>query len=216
MVSNVALVIGKMKLDTGVEATALVPTHPAQLDSFDTRKGVIESVFKTQRFDLMHYFGDSGRGELAGPNAGRYLSLAKDTRTLRLVEIGAVEAERAFFKRRPLVMLNCCEGAQKSKLLGGLDSFPHVFIDNACIGCVGTIWPVHSRAANRFMSALYKELANDTFVPAAMKQARKSVLDEARAEGTSAADRLHLTLAARAYVYYGPPDLRCSFTRRTS
>jgi hypothetical protein len=86
--------------------------------------------------------------------------LASDERTLRLLEIGAVEEERAFFKRNPLVILNCSEGTQKSDLLGGPDSFPHSFIDNACVACVGSVWPVESRAANRFVSALYLHLAD--------------------------------------------------------
>jgi hypothetical protein len=214
-VSNIALVIGKMREDSTVETEAMDVTAPAHRSTFDTRRTLIDEVFKTRRFDLMHYFGHSGAGEQKGPQIGRYLSFARDERTLRLQDIGAVEAERAFFSRSPLIVLNCCEGIQTSALLGGPESFPHSFIDNACIACIGTIWPIDSRAGNRFMTALYEHLAKDDFLHIAVMKARRNLLDRARHRDTPADEKLYLTLAARAYVYYGPPDLRCKFVERT-
>lgn len=121
-----------------------------------------------------------------------------------------------FLQPKSSHILNCCEGIQPSILLAGPESFPHRFIDNACIACVGTIWPVDSRAANRFMTLLYHQLAEYVSFPEAVKTARDSLLKQAREDTADPNERLYLTLAARAYVYYGPPDLRCQFKRKPS
>lgn len=212
-VSDIALVIGKMKRDATVEREAFDPTTPACFTTFNTRQELIDKVFKTNRFNLMHYFGHSGGGEEKGPRLGRYLSLAKDKETLRLQEIGARHAHRRFFGCNPIIVLNCCDGVQPSALLGGPESFPHCFIDNACVACVGSIWPVDSRAGNRFMTALYTHLANGDFFHEAVKSARDDLLKLAKSTA-SPNQKLALTLAARAYVYFGPPDLRCTFVGR--
>jgi CHAT domain len=214
-VRDIALVVGNMKQDSTVEHQAFDPTAPARYTIFNTRRGLIDDVFKTNRFNLMHYFGHCGRGEEKGPEMGRYLSLAEDKRTLRLQDIGAIDAEREFFSRNPVIVLNCCDGVQSSALLGGPESFPHCFIDNACIACVGSIWPVDSRAGNRFMTSLYAHLASGEFFHNAVKSARHELLDRARSTDEPK-EKLALTLAARAYVYYGPPDLRCTFVGRDS
>jgi CHAT domain-containing protein len=202
-----------MKYDAGVENDAIDATAPASRKIFDTRSKFIDEVFKTEDFDLLHYFGHSGEGAEKGPRRGRYLSFAQDEETLRLQEIGALEEERAFFSRNPLIVLNCCDGIQTSALIGGPESFPHSFIDNACIACVGTTWPVDSRAGNRFMIALYAHLAEGDFLHIAVMKARRDLLDRAK-ESAEPEEKLYLTLAARAYVYYGPPDLKCVFAKR--
>jgi len=210
-VSNIALVLGKMKETSQVEQTALAYLKPAAFAKIDTRKDLIDRVFKTSNFEFLHYFGHCGRGELSGPNAGRFLSLANDTRTFRLSDLGLLDDEKQFFRSAPFVVLNCCDGTDASDLFDGNDSFPHRFIDNASVAFVGALWPIDSRAANRFVSAFYERLRNSAFVAQALHETRRHMLAEARKPETVARDKLFLTLAARSYVYYGPPDLRCVF-----
>jgi CHAT domain-containing protein len=163
-----------MKEDSQVEQTAIECLKPAKVKRIDTRKNLIDLVLKTSDFDLFHYFGHSGRGEESGPSAGRYLSLAKDSRTYRLSDLGELEAERKFFQSAPLVVLNCCDGTDISDLFDGIDGFPHRFIKNASVAFVGALWPVDSRAANRFVSAFYERLSKSTFVVQALHETRAS------------------------------------------
>jgi CHAT domain-containing protein len=174
---------------------------------------LIDQVFKTSDFELFHYFGHSGLDKGRGPSAGRYLTLAKDKRTYRLSDLGELEAERKFFESAPMVVLNCCDGTDISDLFEGADSFPHRFIKNASVAFVGALWPVDSRAANRFVTAFYERLSTSAFVVHALHETRKHILAEARKLDATSKERLFLTLAARAYVYYGPPDLRCAFKK---
>jgi chaperonin GroEL len=103
LISEIALVVGQMKQDPAVEKLVFKPVNRANVEPFDKYDLLIENVFKTERFDLMHYYGHSGEGEKDGPRTGRYLSLASDARTLRLQEIGAVNDECVFFNRNPLI-----------------------------------------------------------------------------------------------------------------
>jgi hypothetical protein len=211
-VSNIALVVGKMKQDSKVEESALAWLKPATFKQIRTRKQLIDLVFRTSDFELLHYFGHCGRGQETGPQAGRFLSLADDSKTFRLSELGLLDEEREFFRAAPLIVLNCCEGTGASGLFDGIESFPHRFIENDSVAFVGALWPIDSRAANRFVSAFYDRLSRSSYVAHALHETRKQILSEARAPGTAASERLFLTLAARAYVYYGPPDLRCAFS----
>jgi hypothetical protein len=60
------------------------------------------------------------------------------------------------------------------------------------------------------MAALYAHLAHGELFPEAVRSARQDLLEKAKS-ADSPSEKLNLILAARAYVYYGPPDLRCTF-----
>ena len=111
------------------DATAVFEAiKPADFEEFSTKQDLFDQVFKRVVFDLLHYFGHSGGGDATGPEKGRFLSLADDEGTIRLLDISRRD-NKPFFSRCPLIILNCCDAAQISSLLSGGDSFPHRFVE---------------------------------------------------------------------------------------
>jgi hypothetical protein len=169
------------------------------------RSDVIERLFKTSDFDLIHFTGhcrvnDKGFGGL---------ELA-DGSFLRLVDIGQLETERAFAKAQPFVMVNACASGQPYVALTNSDSFPHRFVKSQACAFIGTLWPVSGPVANEFAQLFYAELAGKP-IGLALLAAKKALVDQSAEHGeaeVSPQRKLARQVAVRSYCLFANPDLR--------
>jgi HemY protein N-terminus/CHAT domain len=215
-VSKVAYVLGQMNRPPSDGKAIFNAIEPTTVEEVTTKHDLFEKVFAQDSFNLFHYYGHSGGGESKGPDAGRFLSLAKDRDTIRLIDVGRPD-HGAFFSRSPLIMLNCCDAAGITLLLGGKDSFPHRFVQSSAVACIAPLWPVDSAAAHRFAAFFYDYAAKGQFLHTAVKLARQDLINFSKSDRSlSRHERRAYCLAARAYVFYGPPDLKLSFMKRAA
>ena len=79
-ISDIALVLGKMKQDPSVEVMALASTGLAEFRTFE-KYDELKQMFRSGEFNVMHYFGHSGEIVQPGAQRGRYLNLEVETTT---------------------------------------------------------------------------------------------------------------------------------------
>jgi hypothetical protein len=177
-----------------------------QTETFGTRAAVIESVFKTDTFDLIHFTGHCRENE--GTESG--LELA-DGSFLRLADVGELESERKFAKANPFVLLNACASAKPLLGIMQMDSFGHRFVTNQACAVVGTLWPVAGDIATEFAERFYIALQTDT-VGRALLSAKQSLVGSAPIKDAEleTEDVLSLArqIAVRSYCLFANPDLR--------
>ena len=204
-VQKVAFLKGTDKAFAADEAL-LNSVFKGRTETFETRSDVVEKVFMTADFDLIHFTGHCRRkGDAMGG-----LELA-DGNYLRLIEIGQLEAERKFTTVNPFVMLNACASAQPYLGLTQSDSFAHRFVTSQACAVVGTLWPVETRVANDFAQKFYTELAKKPIGEAllAAKMALVAAADEKSGGDRQAAlQQLARQVAVRSYCLYANPDFR--------
>ena len=173
-------------------------------ETFDGRAAVIDKLFKTAEFDLIHFTGHCRKKD----DATGALELADGT-FLRLIEIGQLESERAFTKVNPFIMLNACSSAQPHVGLMQRDSFAHRFVASQACAVVGTLWPIDGSVANEFAKRFYAELTLKPIGRALIDA--KLTLVAATAEETTAEGSLRQLarqVAVRSYCLFANPDLR--------
>jgi hypothetical protein len=176
-------------------------------ETFVTKADVINKLFKTSEFDLIHFTGHCRKKD----DATGGLELA-DGKFLRLIEIGQLESERAFTKTNPFVMLNACASAQPYLGLTRQDSFAHRFITSQACAVVGTLWPVESSVANDFAKLFYAELSSKP-VGQALLDAKLTLVTATAANNDEGDEkqslrRLARQVAVRSYCLFANPDLR--------
>jgi CHAT domain len=126
-----------------------------------------------------------------------------------LIEIGQLEAERAFAKARPFVMINACASSQPYVALSNRDSFPHRFVTSQACAVVGTLWPVSGPVANEFSRLFYDELHRKP-IGQALLTAKKALVQKNDDQGVvlSPQRKLAREIAVRSYCLFANPDLR--------
>jgi CHAT domain-containing protein len=181
--------------------------YPGRTVTFSRRSEVVEKLFKSSDFDLIHFTGHCRQREQTSGG----LELADGT-FLRLIEIGQLESERAFAIAQPFVMLNACASAQPYLGLLRRGSFAHRFVTSSACAVVGTLWPVDGSVANEFADHFYAELASKPIGEALLAAKLALVREDATAgKGTSevpALRRLARQVAVRSYCLFANPDLR--------
>jgi hypothetical protein len=185
--------------------------YPNRIVCFERRSDVVDHLFKTAEFDLIHFTGHCQR-DPRGFSGG--LELA-DGSMLRLIEIGQLEAERAFATAQPFVMLNAC--ASVRPFLGltssGHGSFAHRFVIRQACAVVGTLWPVAGAVANEFAQRFYHELAANKPIGRALLDAKLALVREDVNDVNGGGEvlslrRLARQVAVRSYCLFANPDLR--------
>jgi hypothetical protein len=180
--------------------------YPDRTFTFERRSEIIDKVFKTSDYDLIHFTGHC-RQENMG-----ILDLA-DGSFLRLIEIGQLKSESAFTDAQPFVMLNACASAQPYLGLVQRGSFAHRFVTSSACAFVGTLWPVESSVANEFAERFYTALASKP-IGQALMAAKRSLMHENARDGSDSMDkianmrRLAQQVAVRSYCLFANPDLR--------
>jgi hypothetical protein len=169
------------------------------------RSEVIERLFKTSDFDLIHFTGHCRQtaGEIGG------LELA-DGSFVRLIEIGQLESERTFASAQPFVVLNACSSAQPYLGVTQKDSFAHRFVTSRACALLGTLWPVSGPVATEFVQKFYAELSRLPIGQALLAAKLSLVQDVASDSGgePSPLRRLARQVAVRSYCIFANPDLR--------
>lgn len=201
--------VGKVAFLTGgVEASDidrefLEKHYPGRMIVFDKHADVVEKLFKTADFDLIHFTGHCRQKDqsLAG------LELADGT-FLRAIDIGQLERERIFAAAQPFVFLNACSSAQPYLGLVQRGSFVHRFVTSRASAVVGTLWPVAGAVANEFAQHFYGELARKPIGEALLAAKAALVDDGAAIEPASSITRLARQVAVRSYCLFANPDLR--------
>jgi len=181
--------------------------YPNRTVTFARRSDIVDKVFKTSDFDVIHFTGHCREQDRAGGG----LELA-DGSFLRLIEIGQLESERTFAAAQPFVMLNACASAQPYLGLTQRGSFAHRFVTSRACAVVGTLWPVAGPVANEFAQRFYDELATKP-IGRALLAAKLALLRETAGNGeatdeVSTARRLARQVAVRSYCLFANPDLR--------
>lgn len=175
-------------------------------ETFGARAEVVEKIFKTANFDLIHFTGHCRqKDETQGG-----LELA-DGSFLRLGDVGQLEAERKFSTVYPFVLLNACSSATPFLGLTQRDSFGHRFVTSQACAVVGTLWPVSGPIANDFAQRFYAALSSETIGKALLtaKDALVNASDDSDADAKQKAVRkLARQVAARSYCLFANPDLR--------
>jgi hypothetical protein len=175
--------------------------------TFAGRTDIVNKLFKTSDFDLIHFTGHCRQQDKASGG----LELADGT-FLRLIEIGQLESERAFAAAQPFVMLNACASAQPYLGLTQRGSFAHRFVTSRACAVVGTLWPVPGAVANEFAERFYTELASKPIGRALLAAKLALVRDEmgsrAGTDEVSRLRRLARQVAVRSYCLFANPDLR--------
>jgi hypothetical protein len=203
-IRRVAFLKGNDKASDGDEVL-LNRLYPGFTTTLTKRSEVIEQLFKTSHFDLIHFTGHCRQMEktLGG------LEMADGT-SVRLLEIGQLEAERAFAAAQPFVVLNACASAQPYLGLTQKDSFAHRFVTSRACALLGTLWPVSGPVATEFAERFYAELGRLPIGQALL--AAKLALVQANAdehqEGVSPIRRLARQVAVRSYCLFANPDFR--------
>jgi mannose-1-phosphate guanylyltransferase / mannose-6-phosphate isomerase len=174
-----------------------------EAETFERSSDVVEKVFKTAHFDLIHFTGHCRRRE-DGATGG--LELADGT-FLRLIEIGRLESERAFTTASPFVMLNTCASAQPYLGVTQHGSFTHRFITSKACAVVGTLWPVSGPVANDFAKHFYTELATKP-IGRAMLDAKLALVNASATGRDDRIEKIARQLAARSYCLFANPDLQ--------
>jgi hypothetical protein len=189
-----------------IDEAHLGKLFPNQTVTFCRRSDIIDLVFKTHDFDLIHFTGhcrvdEAGRGGL---------ELA-DGSFLTLLEVGQLEEERRFAEAEPFVMLNACASGQSYMVLTDRGSFAHRFITSRACAVVGTLWPVAGPVANDFTQRLYAHLDKGESIGRALLSAKVELLE--RDVGRPETEMLRLQklarqVAVRSYCLFANPDLR--------
>ncbi|QPF86585.1 CHAT domain-containing protein [Bradyrhizobium genosp. L] len=179
-----------------------------QAETFGARGEVVEKIFKTANFDLIHFTGHCRQKD----DTQGGLELA-DGSFLRLGDVGQLEAERKFAASYPFVLLNACASATPFLGLTQRDSFGHRFVMSQACAVVGTLWPVSGPIANDFAQRFYAALSAET-IGRALLTAKKALADGTDAGGADerqkALRKLARQVAARSYCLFANPDLRVS------
>jgi CHAT domain len=205
-VRKVALLKGCAEAFKADEAL-LNKVYPNRTVTFTRRSEVIEKLFKTSDFDLIHFTGHCRQQDKTSGG----LELA-DGSFLRLIEIGQLESERSFATAQPFVMLNACASAQPYLGLTHHGSFAHRFVGSRACAVVGTLWQVAGAVANEFAQRFYVELASDKPIGQALLAAKLALVHENK-KGDSTDEvpplqRLARQVAVRSYCLFSNPDLR--------
>jgi HEAT repeat protein len=181
--------------------------YPERTVTFAGRTDIVNKLFKTSDFDLIHFTGHCRQQDKASGG----LELADGT-FLRLIEIGQLESERAFAAAQPFVMLNACASAQPYLGLTQRGSFAHRFVTSRACAVVGTLWPVAGTVANEFVERFYTELASKPIGQALLAAKLALVRDDTGIrDGTDEVSRLRRLarqVAVRSYCLFANPDLR--------
>jgi CRP-like cAMP-binding protein len=182
--------------------------YPNRTICFERRSDVVEKLFKTSEFDLIHF---TGHCREQGASSGG-LELA-DGSSLGLMEIGQLEVERVFANAQPFVMLNACASVRPYLGLIHNGSFAHRFVTSRACAVVGTLWPIAGAVANEFAQHFYRELATNKPIGRALLNAKlalvKMGVDAANnADEVPSLRRLARQIAARSYCLFANPDLR--------
>jgi hypothetical protein len=182
--------------------------YPNRAVTFTRRSDVVEKLFKTSDFDLIHFTGHCRQQDKTSGG----LELA-DGSFLRLIEIGQLESERAFATAQPFVMLNACASAQPYLGLTHNGSFAHRFVTSNACAVVGTLWPVAGAVANEFAQRFYAELASNKPIGQALLAAKLALVRENAGDDNSPGEvpslrRLARQVAVRSYCLFANPDLR--------
>jgi CspA family cold shock protein len=180
--------------------------YPNRTVTFARRQDIINNLFKTSDFDLIHFTGHCRQRDKASGG----LELA-DGKFLRLIEIGRLESERTFAAAQPFVMLNACASVQPYLGLTQRGSFAHRFVTSRACAVVGTLWPVAGPVANEFVERFYTELATKPIGQALLATKLALVRDDAGtrdgSEEASLLRRLARQVAVRSYCLFANPDL---------
>ncbi|WP_316226745.1 CHAT domain-containing protein [Bradyrhizobium sp. SZCCHNS3052] len=176
-------------------------------ETFESRQEVIEKIFKTKNFDLIHFTGHCRQNDEAIGG----LEMA-DGSYLRLSDVGQLEIERRFAGANPLVFLNACASAKPYLGLTQRDSFGHRFVVNQACAVIGTLWPVAGDVANEFSRKFYEALASEP-ISRALLTAKAALITEADEDVSDEDEQLALRrlarqVAARSYCLFSNPDLR--------
>ena len=141
-VDRLALLAGRDDL-LKAEKSAIEARIAAEIEDFVELPKVEAEVFRSERFQAIHYIGHHERSALRGtPNAG--LALAGGG-VLQLVDLDDDRITEFFTKTRPIVMLNGCESVLPGAVLTLRDTFPHRFMRLEAAAFIGTLWPVERR-----------------------------------------------------------------------
>lgn len=202
---KVAILMGKTNA-SGTDRLMLEETFPGMATIIECHAEVIDLVFKSKNFDIIHFTGHCSIDE-----AGRGGLQLADGSFLGLREIGQLEEERRFSEAQPFVMLNACASGQPYAALIERDSFAHRFVTSRACAFVGTLWPVDGRVANDFARRLYTHLSSGKTIAAALLLAKTELVGLASEEltaGLSDVQRLATRVAVRSYCVFANPDLR--------
>ena len=207
-VRKVAFLKGCAEAFTADEAL-LNKIYPNRTVTFTRRSEVVEKLFKTSDFDLIHFTGHCRQQDKTSGG----LELA-DGSFLRLIEIGQLESERSFAAAQPFVMLNACASVRPYLGLTHHGSFAHRFVTSHACAVVGTLWPVAGAVANEFAQRFYVELASDKPIGQALLAAKLALVHENYGNNSSSPNQvpalrqLARQVAVRSYCLFANPDLR--------
>lgn len=181
--------------------------YPGRTITFSRRSDIVEKLFKSSDFDLIHFTGHCRQREQTSGG----LELA-DGSFLRLIEIGQLESERAFATAQPFVMLNACASAQPYLGLLHRGSFAHRFVVSSACAVVGTLWPVDGSVANEFAERFYSELGSkpigQALLAAKLALVRQDAMNGGSTSQATPLRRLGRQVAVRSYCLFANPDLR--------
>jgi CHAT domain-containing protein len=178
--------------------------YPNRTVCFERRSDVVDKLFKTADFDLIHFTGHCRQQDATSGG----LELA-DGSLLRLIEIGQLGAERTFAAAQPFVMLNACASVRPYLGLTHQGSFAHRFVTSRACAVVGTLWPVASAVANEFAQYFYGELATNKPIGRALLDAKLALVQRAN-DAVLPLQQLARQVAVRSYCLFANPDLRLS------
>jgi len=189
-----------------VDKVLLESIFPKRTTVFARHSDVIEKVFRSSEYDLIHFTGHCQQQD----NHSGGLELADGT-FLRVIEIGQLEEERAFAAAHPFVLLNACSSAQPYLGLTQRGSFAHRFVTSRASAVVGTLWPIAGPVANEFARRFYAELSNKP-IGQALLAAKLALVEECtEPEGSTEITSIHRLarqVSARSYCLFANPDLR--------
>jgi len=177
--------------------------------------------FTRRRFDIIHYAGhvafDPGNPKRCGLVLGKKKEGDKDG--FEILTVDEI-ANALTMSKHPLVFLNgCCSARQSTPTYVDHETkaFRNKKLDSlaaACLGVkgegarafIGSLWPVHDKAAQEFAVAFYEQLIKkETTVGAALLAARTQA---AKLDGAG-----HTWVS---FVYYGDPELRIADSKSGS
>ncbi|MEM6890363.1 MAG: CHAT domain-containing protein [Pseudomonadota bacterium] len=219
-VDGVALVEGDLTHGFAKEEQAVLTAIPNGRHAKVRSSNKVKSqVFARSDHRLMHYKGHIGKSRWRQDDLQDVveripprLSMAEG-RSLKMSEIGAMDNQRKFFEKQPVVVLNGCDGALRTEFIGGESSFPRHLQGLRAAVIVATNWQVSETPASEFSAAFYSALMQSNRVTTAIKHAREVLLKEAWKfkEAKSSVEFRKYYLTAYGYVYYGPSDLGIDF-----
>jgi len=204
-IRKVAVLVGKANA-SNVDRVMLGEIFPGMATPIQRHADVINLVFKTKEFDVIHFTGHCSVNE-EGQGG---LQLA-DGSFLGMRDIGQLEEERQFSEAQPFVVLNACASGQPYAALIERDSFAHRFVTSRACAFVGTLWPVDGSVANNFARRFYGHLRAGKTISSSVLLAKAELVGAAAEELTASmsdVQRLATRVAIRSYCVFANPDLR--------